>query len=196
MKDKELDEKIAVFKDEFLKTKQEKEKQQRLFQEKEELERAKEIIREFDAADIDEMGNYESRYNKYSWAVNIIQREIARKTRKATAEDYIEWLRGYLKKGGTPTGYYDYPMPNENWRVATRDFDLAPIPRSATNIIIPTGINFNGDVDDLGLSNLYFMKDYSHTGDGSVLIFSNVRFQKRVKIETIKEIFRRWFHAL
>lgn len=196
MKDKELDDIIEEFKVQSLKTQKEREKALKLQQEKEELERAKRVIRDFndDKFRFPELSTF--MYKKYNRAVEIVKTDILKNMRTAAAEDYTEWLRGYFGNGGIPSGYYDYPFPAD-WFVATRDFDLVPLHGAhAMNIIVPGGVKFLGDIKNVGYNGLYFMKDYSHTGDCCVPIFSDVRFQKRiVKIETIKEIFRRWLYG-
>lgn len=200
MKNKELDERIEEFKVKFLKTQKEREKVIKLQHEKMELEWAKRFIRDYDRVDFSRSEDPTLRYERYYRAVEIVKGDILKNMKTASVEDYTDWLRGYLANGETPSDYCDYPMPTTfGWFVATRDFDLIHLCGSFTmNIIVPVGVNFLGDVNNIGHSALYFMKDYSHAGDASYIpVFSDVRFKKRtVKIETIKEIFRRWFHAL
>lgn len=95
------------------------------------------------------------------------------KIHRATTDDYIKWLEGYMKKGGKPTHCYGYPMGRHDWYIAQKDFELVPLyGADAVFIIVPANIKMTGD--DRGHNELFFMKDFSH--EGIVPIYGDTKF--------------------
>ena len=86
---------------------------------------------------------------------------------------YIEWLCGFMKKGGKPTHYYIYSGKRiGKWYMAETDFEFRPLyGASAFNLIVPNGIIVSGDFGHCGI---YFMNDYAHIG--SVPVYSDIIF--------------------
>lgn len=87
--------------------------------------------------------------------------------RPAKEDDYIEWLDGYIKKGGSPNYGLSYPMAWEldHWFVLKDDLIMVPLyGKDAIYIIIPSGINVFGD--DYGQCKLYFMDSFTHRYNG------------------------------
>ena len=90
------------------------------------------------------------------------------KLRPATINEYIDWLIGYLKKGGEITHSYDYPMTRvlEEWFVVEKDFTIRPLYGArSVNLIVPHGVKFLGKKKDLGHSNLYFEDEFKTLND-------------------------------
>lgn len=88
--------------------------------------------------------------------------------RPATINEYVDWLIGYLKKGGEITLRYNYPMTTvlEKWFVVEKDFAMRPLHGArSVNLIVPQGVKFLGNKEDLGHSNLYFEDDFSTLND-------------------------------
>jgi hypothetical protein len=119
--------------------------------------------------------------------------------RRATENDYIAWLVGYIRNGGRPTHYYDYKMPLDNFYVAQEDFIMIPLYGSLSiNVIVPENVNFLGG--ELGHCNIYLMKDFKTLG-GWIPVYrgfyekitdSEVRKILKEFIEEKKEEERRW----
>ncbi|MDO8537243.1 MAG: hypothetical protein Q7R94_03275 [bacterium] len=93
----------------------------------------------------------------------------------ASVEDYKRWLRGYLEGGGKVTHVYDYPMSQQDFYVAHKDFKFEKPLYGAQSIkiIVPRGVRFLGG--DLGHANLYFEDDY-RASSGFVPIFEDIKF--------------------
>ena len=104
---------------------------------------------------------------EYNRSMGIFDKEV----RLATASQYNEWIAGFIANGGQPTHCYDYPMSNQRFYVAMKDFKLLALFGSrAINVIVPKGIEVKSD--DLGHSHLYFMDGFTCRG-GFVPIFED-----------------------
>ncbi|RJO62633.1 MAG: hypothetical protein C4542_03025 [Dehalococcoidia bacterium] len=81
--------------------------------------------------------------------------------RPATVNDYRKWIVGFISNGGTVTHHYDYDMPDDVY-IALDSFEITPLyGASSINVIVPAGIEVNGDA---GHSNLYFMDGFKARG--------------------------------
>lgn len=90
--------------------------------------------------------------------------------RRATKDEYQDWLLGYMKEGGMPTHYYSYPFGR--FHIAIEDFYLYPLYGSrAMYIIVPNGIRV--DYQDLGHSSLYIMDGFL-AKDGFVPVYADM----------------------
>lgn len=79
---------------------------------------------------------------------------------RATPNDYVAWLRGYLEAGGTPTHHYDYNMP-ESFMMATMSFELpAAYGAQSIQVIVPEGLT----VRQNGHCTVYNMADFTSCG--------------------------------
>jgi hypothetical protein len=99
-----------------------------------------------------------------------------RKLTHATAEDYLKWLAGYLKRGGMPTNLNDYPMSRaiDRFYVAEEEFMSAPLYRdNSISIIVPKGVKYLGG--NPGQNQIYFMKGFERKGLW-VPVFSDTKF--------------------
>lgn len=69
----------------------------------------------------------------------LIKKGIAR---WATVEEYAEWLREYLKRGGKVTHTHDYRMPRDFFLVAQKSFTIldGTCGSRAFNVIVPAGL--------------------------------------------------------
>lgn len=105
-------------------------------------------------------------------------------TESATLEQYLKWLRGYIRSGGKPTHFYDYPFKNGRFRYArsgtlTIDSDYEYGARSR-NIIVASGVKAErtrpGAVfDGWGHTKLYFMRGH-RANDTIVPVYSDPEF--------------------
>ena|SRR3989344_345505 len=112
-------------------------------------------------------------------AVLRTQEALEGRVRQATREDYQEWLRGFLQKGGEITHVYEYPMSEvlNSWLVAVQDFTLFPLHGARSlQIIVPEGIKFLGDESELGHSAIYFMEGFRKSQGAIVPIYNDIRF--------------------
>lgn len=68
--------------------------------------------------------------------------------------EYAAWLTGFMKAGGKPTHFYEYPTPVGGWFTAEQDFVALPLYGAlAVNIIVPASVNLLGG--DTGHSDLF-----------------------------------------
>jgi hypothetical protein len=103
---------------------------------------------------------------------NIILKKIKQDYfKKATKEDYIKWLNGYLEdQNNDPTKYFHYDFNADNhidptFYIATKDIPiLCFYGVGQFNLIVPKGINVETKYGT-GHCNLYFMGDYQNVGD-------------------------------
>lgn len=85
------------------------------------------------------------------------------KVRPAKISEYVSWVNGYLKQGGKITHDYDYPIERvlKDIFVAESDFYIQPLRGSeSVGIIVPKGIKFLGDKNNLGHINLYLEDEF------------------------------------
>lgn len=96
------------------------------------------------------------------------------KTRPATKEDYMKWLKGYLENGGNVTHVYDRNMGLDDWEVVTKDFVISQLyGASSKNLIIENGVTFKGGAE--GHNGMYFMDGF-RLHCGIVPIYSDIVF--------------------
>lgn len=96
--------------------------------------------------------------------------------RKATPEDYLRWLKGFMDQGGIPTHNYNYPMARiDTFYVATQDFTLLPLcGTAALHIIVPRAYVCLGG--EAGHCVLYFEDGYQTRGNLWIPVYSDLRF--------------------
>ena len=94
--------------------------------------------------------------------------------RRATGEDYLGWLRGFLAQGGMPSHNYDYPIAREPFYVAQKDFSLLPLyGAAALHIIVPHAYNCWGT--DPGHCAVFLHAGYQ-TARGWIPIYDDLEF--------------------
>lgn len=92
----------------------------------------------------------------------------------ATAKDYGAWLKGFMERGGEPTTFYDYGMPQSKYYLATDSFKLPPLyGADSVCIIIPAGVTVT--FDDLGHNSLYMIDGFDYCGY-SVPVYEGLEF--------------------
>lgn len=80
-------------------------------------------------------------------------------TRPAVADDYDQWLGGYLANEGTIDRCASRPMRTDRWFVAKASFEIRPLYGAQyINIIVPEGVTVTGDP---GHNELYFMDGFT-----------------------------------
>lgn len=78
---------------------------------------------------------------------------------RASATDYIAWLRGYLAAGGTITHAYDYEFARADFLVAHADFTIGgECGADARPIITASRDHFRGG--ELGHNKIYILDGY------------------------------------
>jgi len=98
------------------------------------------------------------------------------KLKHATAEDYKEWLAGYLRRRERPTHFHDFPMERELYKFykALANFEMEPFCEdSSINVIVPSGIIFLGG--ELGYANLYLMDGFIALGQ-EIPVYKDTKF--------------------
>lgn len=87
---------------------------------------------------------------------------------------YLEWLRGYLAAGGSPTHYYDYRY-SSRFHVVTGDFTTGgECGAFARAVLIPAGVQHLGG--RIGHNNLFFFDGFSTSDPLWVPIYSDEEF--------------------
>lgn len=128
---------------------------------------------EFDAKIREQNSKWELKMEEHDSEISMLQEksESWRATlRRASKFDYIKWLEDYLDRynGGNVTHFYDYPLPTEQFFVATKDIVITPLyGANAINIIVPKGINVTGarghnNVFSYNSEDLRFVPAYSN----------------------------------
>jgi len=106
-------------------------------------------------------------------------------TEPATLEQYLAWLNGYIKRGGKPTHFYDYPIGRLRFRYAVgaplivdsdREFGAG-----GRSVIVARGVtaertNPAGLFGGWAHTRLYFMDGYRSNDPGIVPVYSNPEF--------------------
>jgi hypothetical protein len=94
--------------------------------------------------------------------------------RPATLDDYMQWLRSWLRAGNRPTHFYDYPFERWTWLVAQQDFVTGgECGSNAVSIIVPAGVHQSGEI---GHNNLFFMDGPAVRDYGIVPVFADAQF--------------------
>jgi len=105
-------------------------------------------------------------------------------TQPADIEDYVLWLQGYVKRGGKPTHFYDYPVRRADFRYAsstvTVDSDYEYGARSR-NIIVANGVTTErtrpaGPFGGWAHTHLYFMHGFRTSDPHWVPVYSDPEF--------------------
>jgi len=89
-------------------------------------------------------------------------------TQSASIEDYVLWLQGYVKRGGRPTHFYDYPFSRAGFRYASTpltvdsDYEYGS---SSREIIVARNVatdrtNPTGPFGGWAHTQVYFMHGY------------------------------------
>lgn len=113
--------------------------------------------------------------NDESNKISLLREEfIYENLSKATAHDYIEWLKGYINNGNTPTHNYDYKIKNQDFYIAYSDFtlDINLCGSHSLNIILAKGVNAN--IKQYGHCNFFYMDDFKCSS--IVPVFTNTIF--------------------
>lgn len=129
---------------------------------REEAQKVLEAAREKDWRELEERRREMARQEEGKEKAKLEMEELLLSLRRASVEDYLAWLMGYIEKGGKPTHVYDYPFARWNWYVAIRH--IKPIPlfgSNSFNIIVPAGVSVQPG--DWGHCNLFYMDGYSAT---------------------------------
>lgn len=104
-------------------------------------------------------------------------------TEPAAKEQYAAWLRGYIKRGGKPTHFYDYPFSRAGFRFAssllTVDSDYEFGARSRM-IVVASGVRTErtrptGPFGGWGHTKVFFMHGY-RTNSNVVPVYSDPEF--------------------
>ena len=119
-------------------------------------------------------------YEDRDWVFND---EMNGKTRQATKNDYMKWLKGFLEGGGNVTHVYDYNMPLDKWLVVSEDFEILPLYGSRSNGIIVEN-NVEVEYGSEGHNNLYFMD--GGVSPNFVPIYSDIVFGE-IENESVNE---------
>jgi hypothetical protein len=107
-----------------------------------------------------EIENPQGVMKKYLEEQRVVEKLLLGKVRKATVEDYKNWLQGYAKKTKMLHSV-DLPFISYNMYVATEDFEIAPLHNEyAIKIIVPEGIKCKGNLSALGDNKLFLEEDY------------------------------------
>lgn len=106
-------------------------------------------------------------------------------TQPASVEDYVLWLQGYVRRGGKPTHFYDYPFGQVGFRYAdsrlTVDSDYE-YGSSLRRIIVAKNVttertNPAGPFGGWAHTKCYFMHGF-RTNDSSVPVYSDPEFDQ------------------
>lgn len=101
----------------------------------------------------------------------------------ATIDQYAAWLRGYIKHGGKPTHFYDYPFKDFRYAasgplVVESDYEYGA---NSREIIVARGVETRrthpaGHFDGWAHTSLYFMHGYRTNKPGFVPVYSDPEF--------------------
>src|SRR6266496_199429 len=105
--------------------------------------------------------------------------------RPATLEDYLQWLRGYLRsRRNTPTHYRDFPFKRMNFLFAEGVLDLKGEAGSSARCVIMGEVASLTPKSKLGHNTLFLMNGFavqSH-GPAVVPIFSDREFLRIARV--------------
>lgn len=103
------------------------------------------------------------------------------KFRSASLNQYVSWLEKYMRAGGQPTHFYEYPWARAGIVVATQDFTIGgECGVDARSILVPSHVKFLGG--NLGHNNLYFEDSLTCRG-GWVPVYGDPEFYSLPNIE-------------
>jgi hypothetical protein len=116
----------------------------------------------------------------------LFKTETMKHLTQAEVTDYVNWLRGYMEAGGTPTHFYDSDMSTEGWFKAESDLEMPPMyGASSVSVIVPKGVeverikqNSNAAFHDVGHNNLYF-EDGFVSESGFVPVYRDTTFEEK-----------------
>jgi hypothetical protein len=106
-------------------------------------------------------------------------------TEPATLGQYLAWLNGYIKRGGKPTHFYDYPIGRLRFRYAAGGPLIVDSDREfgadGRSVIVARGVtaertNPAGPFGGWAHTRLYFMDGYRSNDPGIVPVYSNPEF--------------------
>ncbi len=122
-----------------------------------------------------EFDSMRKRYIRESEELRLrFEKEILPHVRKASRNDYREWLKGFLLKGGEITTCYDRPF-SDKFYIAKESFKMFPMFGSLSySLIISADIKI--EIEDRGHNDVYFMKDFKCMG--SVPLYSDINFEE------------------
>lgn len=84
--------------------------------------------------------------------------------RKATKDNYAQWLNGFVKNGGIITHNYDYNFPEDHFYIAWTDGIEIPLFGSMSiSIIVPFSINIT-KTEEHSHNEIYFMDGFKYKG--------------------------------
>jgi hypothetical protein len=116
----------------------------------------------------------------------LFKLETMEHLRQAEVADYMDWLKGFMEAGGSPTHFYDYDMPTKEWFMAESDLVMPPMYGvSSVNVIVPTGVEVGrieqknkNNFHDVGHNNLYF-EDGFVSESGFVPVYKDTTFEEK-----------------
>ena len=105
---------------------------------------------------------------------------------RASARDYAQWLRGYVKSGGKITHRCDYPMRNARFFYAFGDVTVnsrKEYGARSRNIIVHPGAKVTrthpgSAFSGWGHTSVYWMEGYKTSDTGIVPVFSDPEFNE------------------
>jgi hypothetical protein len=130
-------------------------------------------------------------------------------TRPATLDEYVQWLRGYIKRGGSPTHYRDHSFVSGDMRYADADVTIdsdREFGARSRSIILAPGVNAirtnpHGAFFGWGHSKVYSM-DRFRLVTGSVVpaysdpeiesLLTSAHLDKRAAQRAERDCFRRY----
>lgn len=109
------------------------------------------------AAQDAERKSYMAQFDLDSEIQTSIRRQIIAVTSAATPQDYGRFLALYLRAGGQPTHFYDYPMSRREFRLVTEPLEIRPLYGAlGLDLLVLPNVGITGSG---GHINLYRMDD-------------------------------------
>ena len=110
----------------------------------------------------------------------------ATETAPASLDQYLQWLRGYVKHGGVPTHDYSYPFRQAAFQYASSTLTVnsdREYGANSRNIIVGHGVqtertNPRGHFGGWAHTKLFFMDSYQTNSAYVVPIYSNPEFRE------------------
>ena len=103
----------------------------------------------------------------------IFHLEVVPCLKIASIDDYMEWLVGYLQRGGRPTHLYHFSFYRDKWYKAVKNVKtaVALYGASSINIIVPKGIEIASG--NWGHSAIFFVDGY-RVSNGTVHLYMEI----------------------